>query len=79
MHNEGEHRLTYSGIGLYSPRLFVGVTPGAKAALGPLLRQAVDTGSVTGEHYCGRWEDVGTPERLAALDRQLSERATAGG
>lgn len=77
LHNAGGHRLTYSGIGLYARRLFAGITPGAKAALGPLLRQAVDAGTVTGEHYRGRWEDVGTPERLAALDRALSERAAA--
>lgn len=72
LRNEGACRFTYSGIGLYCPRLFAGVTPGAKAALGPLLRQAVDADAVTGEHYPGRWEDVGTPERLAALDRSLT-------
>lgn len=69
--NEGEHRLTYSGIGVYAPRLFAGITRGAKAPLAPLLRQAADAGAVTGERYRGRWEDVGTPERLAALDRSL--------
>ncbi|MFO1204564.1 MAG: nucleotidyltransferase family protein [Burkholderiales bacterium] len=73
--NAGEHRLTYSGIGLYSPRLFAGITPGAKAPLGRLLRQAADAGTLTGEHFQGRWEDVGTPERLAELDRSLSLRA----
>jgi MurNAc alpha-1-phosphate uridylyltransferase len=32
-------------------------------------------GRVSGEHHAGRWVDVGTPERLAALDRALRQRA----
>jgi MurNAc alpha-1-phosphate uridylyltransferase len=75
--NAGEQRFTYSGIGLYAPRLFADISPGTKAPLGPLLRQAADAGMVTGEHFAGRWEDVGTPDRLAALDRSLTERAAA--
>jgi MurNAc alpha-1-phosphate uridylyltransferase len=27
---------------------------------------------ITGERYRGRWVDVGTPERLAELDRELA-------
>jgi MurNAc alpha-1-phosphate uridylyltransferase len=74
--NEPGCRLTYSGIGVYAPTLFARITPGAKAPLAPLLRSAADAGAVTGEHYRGRWEDVGTPERLAALDCSLTVRAT---
>jgi MurNAc alpha-1-phosphate uridylyltransferase len=29
-------------------------------------------GAVSGERHRGRWTDVGTPERLAELDRGLS-------
>ncbi|MDX1655499.1 MAG: nucleotidyltransferase family protein [Candidatus Competibacteraceae bacterium] len=67
---EGEPSLTYSGIGLLNPALFAGLTPG-RFALAPLLREAIAAGRVSGEHYPGRWWDIGTPERLAALDRQL--------
>jgi MurNAc alpha-1-phosphate uridylyltransferase len=70
--NDGSARLTFSGIGLYNPELFLGLTPGEKVPLAPLLRRAADAGAVTGEHYRGRWEDVGTPQRLAELDRELS-------
>jgi N-acetyl-alpha-D-muramate 1-phosphate uridylyltransferase len=73
--NEGGARLTFSGIGVYSARLFSGLAPGAKAPLAPLLRQAADAGAVTGEHFHGRWEDVGTPQRLAELDRALTMRS----
>jgi N-acetyl-alpha-D-muramate 1-phosphate uridylyltransferase len=69
--NEGATRLTFSGIGVYRPELFSGVAPGARATLAPILRAAAARGHVTGEHYTGRWVDVGTPERLARLDAEL--------
>ena len=67
----GGPRLTFSGIGVYRPALFDGCTAG-RFPLAPLLRAAMAAGRVSGEHYRGRWVDVGTPERLAALDRDLS-------
>ncbi len=67
----GEPMLTFSGIGVYRPELFASVAPGAKAKLGPLLHRAVAAGRVSGEHYRGRWVDVGTPERLRQLDQSL--------
>jgi MurNAc alpha-1-phosphate uridylyltransferase len=70
----GSPRLTFSGIGIYHRDLFGGCTPG-RFPLAPLLRAAMDRGEVSGEHYTGRWYDIGTTERLAALDRMLSERA----
>jgi len=68
---DGEPRLTFSGIAVYAPALFAGLAPGRRAALAPLLRNAMGRGAVTGEHHRGDWEDIGTPERLLALDRRL--------
>ena len=68
-------RLTFSGIGCYRPELFAGIPAGTKAKLAPLLIAAMDRGQVTGEHFTGRWEDVGTPQRLAALDEELTAHA----
>lgn len=70
---EGEPRLTYAGIGLLDPALVAGESPGA-FALAPLLRRAMAEGRVAGHHHRGRWVDVGTPERLAELDRRLRYR-----
>ncbi len=70
-------RLTFSGIGCYRPELFAGIAPGDKARLAPLLHKAMLAGQVTGEHYAGRWEDVGTPQRLADLDAELRLRHAA--
>ncbi len=64
-------KLTFSGIGIYRPALFAGIVRGQPAKLAPLLHDAIAAGRVTGEHYRGRWEDVGTPERLAALDAAI--------
>ncbi len=68
----GEPMFTFSGIGLYAPALFAGIARGAKAKLAPLLRAAMPGGKVSGELHAGRWMDVGTPARLAELDRLLS-------
>ncbi|OYY93059.1 MAG: mannose-1-phosphate guanylyltransferase [Hydrogenophilales bacterium 28-61-23] len=65
-------QLTFSGIGCYRPELFSGIAAGAKAKLAPLLKAAMPAGRVSGEYFDGRWEDVGTPARLDALDTELS-------
>lgn len=70
-------RHTFSGIGCYRPELFAGITPGDKARLAPLLIAAMNAGKVTGEYFPGRWEDVGTPARLNALDEELNDRIAA--
>ena len=69
--NEGETRYTFSGIGVYRPELFSGITPGASAKLAPLLREYASCGRVGGEVYRGEWTDVGTLERLELLNRPL--------
>jgi len=74
VHADGGPRLTFSGIGLYHRDLFRRCTPG-KFPLAPLLRAAMADGQVSGEHYTGGWYDIGTPARLAELDRLLSGRS----
>ena len=63
--------LTFSGLGIYRAALFDPVTPGSKHALAPLLREQMARGKITGEHHRGAWDDIGTPERLAELERRL--------
>lgn len=78
---DGEHRLTYSGIGVYRPQLFDGwreivrepaiINGKPKFPLAPILRAHMGGNGITGEHHRGRWTDVGTPERLRLLDAEL--------
>lgn len=68
---QGKPRLTFSGIGVYSPSLFAACQPGA-FPLAPLLREAMSAGKVSGEYHQGQWMDVGTPQSLAELERTLS-------
>jgi MurNAc alpha-1-phosphate uridylyltransferase len=63
---QGGARWTYSGIGLYRPELFAGSSPG-KFPLLPLLRRAIAGGRLHGQVFDGIWSDVGSVERLAAL------------
>ncbi len=70
----GVEILTFSGIGIYQPSLFASIPRGTAAPLAPLLRAQIAHNKVSGEHYTGRWVDVGTPHRLQELDNLL--RAT---
>lgn len=63
----GAVRYTYSGIGVYRPEFFAGCTPGRFPLL-PLLRRAIGARRLHGQVYHGRWQDIGTPERLAAIN-----------
>jgi MurNAc alpha-1-phosphate uridylyltransferase len=62
--------LTYANIGVFAPHLFASEPP-VRKKLFPWLYRAAERGRVTGEHYAGRWHNVGTPAELAALDALL--------
>lgn len=67
----GAPRYTYSGIGLYDPKVF----NTEARELGPRLRNLAGEGRLTGERYTGAWLDVGTAERLAQARKQVAESA----
>ncbi len=71
--SRADQQFTYSTLGLYRPALFKNTPAGQKAALAPLLRQAMQSGQVTAALYSGAWTDVGTPGRLAELNNPLTK------
>ncbi|EDY86123.1 nucleotidyl transferase [gamma proteobacterium HTCC5015] len=63
--------LTFSGIGVYHPQLFEN-WPVDFIPLRDVLVPAMASQVISGEHYRGEWQDIGTPERLEALRGSLS-------
>ena len=63
--------LTYSGIALISPKLILGSDQLTNEfPLRDVLKPAIESGRVSGEVYRGVWSDVGTVDRLNALNDQ---------
>ena len=61
-------RWTYANIALCRSALVRGIAPGTVAALGPLLYAGMRERRIAAARYDGVWENVGTPEQLAALN-----------
>jgi N-acetyl-alpha-D-muramate 1-phosphate uridylyltransferase len=54
-----------------SSTYFAGIARGEKARLAAQLASPIAEGRVTGDHFHGVWNDVGTPQRLAEMDQRL--------
>jgi MurNAc alpha-1-phosphate uridylyltransferase len=59
---------TWAAFGLFKARLFDGIRPGEVKALLPCLLAGIGQQRVGASMYEGRWENVGTPQQLAALN-----------
>ena len=64
-------RYTFSGISIYRPSFFADLPSGFLPLREP-LQQGIAKGVVGAEYYSGKWQDIGTPERLSELERQLA-------
>ena len=73
LYKEGDTNCTFSGIAYYNPKLFKELSYG-KRALRYVLRDAMDNGKVSGVFHTGDWRDIGTPERLEILDKELRKQ-----
>lgn len=56
----------YAGIALYHPSILEGAKV-EKFSIVPRLKQAIASDRVAGILHLGEWDDVGTPERLHAI------------
>ncbi|CAC9530068.1 Glucose-1-phosphate thymidylyltransferase (EC 2.7.7.24) [uncultured Gammaproteobacteria bacterium] len=62
---------TFSGLGIYHPDFFKNhLDSQDKLALYPLLVDAIARNQLSGEHYQGYWQDIGTPERLELANNE---------
>ncbi|WP_432208894.1 N-acetylmuramate alpha-1-phosphate uridylyltransferase MurU [Acinetobacter variabilis] len=68
--------LTFSGVSLIHPKMFAGLEVG-KRPLAPLLKAVMLENKIAASKLTGIWVDVGTPERLNALDLMIREGKSA--
>jgi MurNAc alpha-1-phosphate uridylyltransferase len=66
-----DRKYTFSGIGYYSKKMFKDLEYG-KLKLAPILFRAVKDNRLTTEYYNGKWYDIGTPERLEILNKEIN-------
>lgn len=71
--NTGSPMYTFSGIGLYCAAFFAEQGSGA-LPLAPIIRSKCETDLISGQYYNGEWTDVGSIERLQALENQLLQQ-----
>ena len=64
-----ENLHTFSGIAVYHPRLFNNLKKGVRMQLLPLLKTSISNSLIKGELFKGMWSDVGTPKRLALINK----------
>jgi N-acetyl-alpha-D-muramate 1-phosphate uridylyltransferase len=72
-----EPRLTYGNIAVFATRLFAGESAGRRP-LFPWAFGLVEQQRVSAQRFGGRWYNVGTPQDLAALDRELITHPLGG-
>ncbi|MCU4311743.1 nucleotidyltransferase family protein [Acinetobacter variabilis] len=68
--------LTFSGVSVIHPKMFADLEAG-KRPLAPLLKAAMLENKIAASKLTGIWVDVGTPERLNALDSMIREGKSA--
>lgn len=66
-----ERPYTFSGIARYRSRFFAGQHEDVFSIV-PLLERAAEEGRLGGDLYQGQWADIGTPERLATVQRRYA-------
>ncbi len=72
----GKSGLTYSGVGVFHPRLFQDSQPGRWSVV-PLIRQAIAQNRAAGIHHHGQWHDIGTIDRLLQANQNLEREHPA--
>jgi MurNAc alpha-1-phosphate uridylyltransferase len=68
LHPEQGCKMTFSGIAVYHKGFFAQINADVKP-LAPMLRAAIKQGVIGAQHLTGHWTDVGTPQRLAELNK----------
>lgn len=65
---EATPKLTYANLALFRAELFRDVVLGTRLPLRPKFEEAIDRRALRARAWDGRWDNLGTPEQLAALN-----------
>lgn len=65
---QGQQSYTFSGLSIIDPQLFAASSHGQAFPLRDVFAPAFRAGHISAELHQGEWCDVGTPERLQALN-----------
>lgn len=77
---EADETFTFSGISVMRPEIFALFTSGSERfPLRDVLASGIKAGCVSGELYRNSWWDVGTLERLQALNALVTGREVVAG
>ena len=66
--SDAPQRRTWASVGLFRAAMFQGVAVGTKLPLRPLLNDGIARRLVSAQPWDGEWTDVGSVERLQALN-----------
>lgn len=66
---QAPQRYTWASVGLFRAAMFNDIAPGTRMPLRPRLDAAIGARRLGARLWSGGWTDVGTPERLAALNQ----------
>lgn len=67
---DGENKLTFASIAIYHPELFKSYRAGI-FPLVEVLHPAIAANQITGEHYQGEWNNLGTPAQWLELTQRV--------
>lgn len=65
---------TFSGMGLYHPKIFYMLEELEPQALGPVLKELIREQHIHGQLYQGDWFDIGTEQRLQEINQYLAKK-----
>jgi MurNAc alpha-1-phosphate uridylyltransferase len=67
-------KLTFSGFGIYTSKMFDFVAKGKRTALKPIFDFGINQHLIMGKKHNGSWADIGTHQALKKLRLQLAEK-----
>ena len=69
---QNEPKFTYAGYSVWQPSIFKNAKNSTTIGITPFIDRTLQTHHISAELFTGYWINVGTPEQLSELNKQLS-------